>query len=185
QVTVRVVNDGDTEATVHWHGIRLDNRYDGTHQTQDPIPVGGEFSYRVAFPDPGVYWYHPHVRHDYNQELGLYGTIVVAPAQQDYWPAVNREVTLTIDDLLIEDGRIAPFRRSATNYAAMGRYGNVMLVNGVPDTTLAADKGEVVRFYLVNTANTRTFNVAFRGAHTKLVGGDSGRCEHEEFVDAV
>ena len=31
------------EATVHWHGLRLDNRYDGTHETQAAIPVGGSF----------------------------------------------------------------------------------------------------------------------------------------------
>jgi len=29
--TVRVTNHGDLEATVHWHGLRLENRYDGTH----------------------------------------------------------------------------------------------------------------------------------------------------------
>lgn len=184
-VVVRVINDGDMEATVHWHGVRVDNRYDGTHQTQAPIPAGGEFTYRVSFPDPGVYWYHPHVRHDYNQEMGLYGTIVVVPSEEDYWPTANREIALTIDDLLIEDGRIAPFSRSATTYAAMGRYGNVMLVNGEPDAALTAKKGEVVRFYLTNTANTRTFNVAFTGARTKLVGGDSGHYEYEQLVDAV
>ena len=35
QLIVDVQNDGDLEATVHWHGLRLDNRYDGTHETQD------------------------------------------------------------------------------------------------------------------------------------------------------
>jgi FtsP/CotA-like multicopper oxidase with cupredoxin domain len=40
-----------------------------------------------------------------------------------------------------------------------------------------------VRFYLVNTANTRVFKVAMPGARMKLVGGDSGRVEHEEFVE--
>jgi FtsP/CotA-like multicopper oxidase with cupredoxin domain len=30
-VTVHVTNEGDLEATVHWHGLRLENRYDGTH----------------------------------------------------------------------------------------------------------------------------------------------------------
>ena len=45
--------------------------------------------------------------------------------------------------------------------------------------------GEVVRLYLVNTANTRIFNFAVPGARTKLVGGDSGRYEHETFVDEV
>src|SRR5947209_3756972 len=62
EVVVNVVNDGDLEATVHWHGVRVENRYDGTHQTQAPISVGGSFTYRVQFPDPGVYWYHPHIR---------------------------------------------------------------------------------------------------------------------------
>ena len=52
-VTINVVNRGDLEATVHWHGLRLDNRYDGTHETQPPIPVGGSFTARVEFPDPG------------------------------------------------------------------------------------------------------------------------------------
>ena len=42
-----------------------------------------------------------------------------------------------------------------------------------------------MRFYLTNTANTRVFKVALPGARMKLVGGDSGRCEREEFVDEV
>ena len=52
QLMVNVVNEGDLEATVHWHGLRLDNRYDGTHETQEPIPVGGSFTYRIDFPRP-------------------------------------------------------------------------------------------------------------------------------------
>ena len=67
----------------------------------------------------------------------------------------------------------------------MGRFGNVMLVGGETDLSLRARAGEVVRFYLTNTANTRVFNVALPGARIKLVGGDSGRCEREEFVDSV
>ena len=46
-------------------------------------------------------------------------------------------------------------------------------------------RGEVVRLYLTNTANTRVFNVAITGATLKLVGGDSGRYEREEFVESV
>ena len=130
ELVVNVTNEGDLEATVHWHGLRLENRYDGTHETQAPIQVGGSFTYRIAFPDPGVYWYHPHIREDYGQEMGLYGNILVVPADPDYWPPVHREVLLTLDDVLIEDGRIAPFSASETTYTAMGRFGNVMLVGG-------------------------------------------------------
>jgi FtsP/CotA-like multicopper oxidase with cupredoxin domain len=149
------------------------------------MPVGGRFTYHVKFPDPGIYWYHPHIREDYGQELGLYGNIVVTPTEPDYWPAVHRELTLTLDDLLLEDGKIAPFSRSEPSFAAMGRFGNVFLVNGEPELALPARQGEVVRFYLTNTANTRVFNVSLPGARLKLVGADSGHYEHEEFVEAV
>jgi FtsP/CotA-like multicopper oxidase with cupredoxin domain len=185
QIVVDAVNEGDVEATVHWHGLRLDNRYDGTHETQQPMPVGGRFRYRLEFPDPGVYWYHPHIREDYAQEMGLYGTIVVEPSDPDYWPRVNRELALTLDDILLEDGKVAPFSRAETTYVAMGRFGNVLLVNGEPDLALEARQGEVVRVYLANTANTRVFNVGLPGARMKLVGGDSGHYEREELVERV
>jgi FtsP/CotA-like multicopper oxidase with cupredoxin domain len=48
-----------------------------------------------------------------------------------------------------------------------------------------ARQHEVVRFFLTNTANTRVFDLRFDGARMKLVGGDSGRYEHEAFVEAV
>jgi FtsP/CotA-like multicopper oxidase with cupredoxin domain len=186
EIVVNVENQGDLDTTVHWHGLRLENRYDGVpHETQTPIPVGGSFTYRIRFPDPGLYWYHPHIREDYTQELGLYGNILVVPAEPDYWPAVNREVVLTLDDLLLEDGKIAPFSPTETSYAAMGRFGNVLLVGGDPDLALTAKAGEVVRLWLTNTANTRVFNVRLPGARMKLVGGDSGRVEREAFVSEV
>src|SRR4249920_1016915 len=186
QITVQVLNDGDVEATVHWHGLRLENRYDGVpHETQAPIPVGGTFTYQLQFPDAGFYWYHPHIREDYGLEMGLYGTIVVEPADPSYWPPADRHLTVTLDDLLVEDGHIAPFRKSGPNYVAMGRFGNIMLINGETEFAGEAAVGEVVRLYLVNTANTRIFNFAIRGARAKLVGGDSGRYERETFVEDV
>ena len=81
EIIVHVTNEGDLDTTVHWHGLRLENKYDGVpHETQTPIPVGGSFTYRMRFPDPGLYWYHPHIREDYTQEMGLYGNILVVPA---------------------------------------------------------------------------------------------------------
>src|SRR5262249_17510626 len=186
EVTVHVVNDGDLEATVHWHGLRLDNAYDGVpHETQVPIPVGGDFTYRIRFPDPGLYWYHPHIREDYTQEMGLYGNILVVPSEPDYWPPAHRDVLLTLDDLLLEDGKIAPFSPAETTYTAMGRFGNILLISGDPDLSLTARAGEVLRLWLTNSANTRVFNVQLPGARMKLIGGDSGRVEHEEFVSEV
>src|ERR671910_545953 len=185
EITVEIENRGDVEDTVHWHGLRLENRYDGTHQTQKPIAFGDRFSAVLSFPDPGVYWYHPHIREDYGQEMGLYGNVIVEPAEPDYWPPVHREVLLTLDDVLLEDGKVAPFSRAETTHSAMGRFGDVLLVSGETDLSLGAQRGEVVRFYLTNTANTRVFKVVLPGARLKLVGGDSGRVEHEQFVEEV
>ena len=185
EIAVNVVNEGDMEGTVHWHGLRLENRYDGTHETQAPIPVGGSFTARVAFPDPGVYWYHPHIREDYGQEMGLYGNVIVEPSDPDYWPPVHRDLALTLDDILLGEGKVAPFSRTETTHSAMGRFGDLLLVSGEPELALTAKTGEVVRFYLTNTANTRVFKVKLPGARMKLVGGDSGHVEREEMVDEV
>ena len=186
EIVVHVINQGDLDTTVHWHGLRLENKYDGVpHETQAPIPVGGEFTYRIQFPDAGLYWYHPHIREDYTQELGLYGNILVEPSEPEYWPPTDRDFILTVDDLLVEEGRIAPFSPTETSYAAMGRFGNVFLTSGDPDLRLEARVGEVVRLWLTNTANTRVFNLMVPGVRMKLVGGDSGRVEHQEFVESV
>ena len=186
QVTVAVTNDAELEQTVHWHGLRLDNHYDGVpYETQKPIAVGGRYTYQLRFPDPGLYWYHPHVREDYGQEMGLYGQIIVDPADPGYWPPVNREIPLTLDDILLTEDGVPAFHRSGPTHTMMGRYGTVPLVNGRSEPSFDVARGEVVRLYLTNTATTRIFNVAITGATLKLIGGDSGRYEREQFVDTV
>ena len=76
---------------------------------------------------------------------------------------------------LVEDGQVAAFRTSGPTFTAMGRYGNVMLVNGETELSEPAAVGEVVRLYLVNTANTRIFNVALPGARVLPLKND--RCQ--------
>ena len=102
-----------------------------------------------------------------------------SPPDADYWAPVNREIVVTLDDVLVEDGQHRAVPRRGPTHVAMGRFGNVMLTGGETNLDLDARAGEVVRFYFTNTANTRLFNVALPGGRMKLVGGDSGRYEHE------
>ena len=191
EITVRFTNDLELETTVHWHGLRHDYLFDGVPNIghhrgmQAPMKPGDSFSYRLRFPDPGAFWYHPHMREDYTQESGLYAPIIVEPSDPDYWPPANRELSLVVDDILIEDGRIGSFRKEGSSYTAMGRYGNVMLVNGEVRPRLSPKRGEVVRLYLLNTANTRVFRLRLPGARLKVVGSDLGRVEREQFVDRL
>ena len=186
EIFVNVRNETEMETTVHWHGLRLENRYDGVpHDTQAPIPPGGNYTHRLTFPDAGLFWYHPHMREDYAQEMGLYGNLIVDPAESDYWPPVDREFVMTLDDILIEEGAIAPFDPHHATFAAMGRFGNVLLVGGETFQQFDLRKGEVARLYLTNTANTRVFKVALPGVRMKLVGSDGGRYEREQWVQDV
>ena len=186
RVAVHVVNETGMETTVHWHGLRLANEHDGVpHDTQAPIAPGGTYTHLLTFPDPGVFWYHPHMREDYAQEMGLYGNVVVDPADDAYWPEADREIVLTLDDILVENGAIAPFDPHHATFAAMGRYGNVMLTAGDTAPEFEAAAGEVVRLMLTNTANTRVFKVTIPETRMKLVGSDGGRYERETWVEDV
>lgn len=187
EVTVRFRNALPMPTTVHWHGLRLDNRFDGVPDlTQPAVEPGGTFTYRLRFPDAGIYWYHPHVREDIQQDLGLYGNIFVRPSRPDAYGPAHREEFLILDDLLIDDQGLLPWGLEAPTHGAMGRFGNVMLVNGEAGWRTTARPGEVVRLFLTNVSNTRTFNLGFGpGARMKLVGGDLGNYAREHWVESV
>jgi suppressor of ftsI len=186
EIVVEFTNRLDQPTTIHWHGVRLENRFDGVPDlTQEPVPPGGSFTYRVRFPDAGIYWYHPHVREDIQQDLGLYGNLLVRSARADWFGAANREEVLMLDDLLVGDDGLVPFGREAATHAFMGRFGNVLLVNGEPGYELFVRRGEVVRFLLTNASNTRTFNLSFAGARMKVVASDVGNYEREQWIESI
>jgi FtsP/CotA-like multicopper oxidase with cupredoxin domain len=185
-IRVRFHNRIDLGSTVHWHGVRLDNRNDGVPEiTQDTVASGADFLYTVHFPDAGIYWYHPHVREDIEQALGLFGNILVDAPEADYYSPANTEHTLVLDDLLVNGDTLIPFGKEQPDFALMGRVGNVLLVNAEPQYTLRAKKGEVVRFFLTNVSSSRTWNVSFAGAPMKVIASDVSRFEHEERVSSV
>jgi FtsP/CotA-like multicopper oxidase with cupredoxin domain len=181
---VDFTNNLDQPTTVHWHGLRLQNKYDGVPDvTQKEVMPGEKFEYVLSFPDAGLFWYHPHVREDSQQERGLYGTILV----EDPFDSKNgiREEVVTLDDVLMEGYDLALFDDKETNYAVMGRYGNLMLTNGKTDYSLTVQKNTVLRLYLVNVANARPFNIRIPGAKMKVIGGDVGYYEKPFFQDSV
>ena len=184
-VHVRYQNRIEWPTTVHWHGIRLANAFDGAAGlTQAPVPPRGDFDYVVHFRDAGLYWYHPHLREDILKDLGLYGNVMVRAPREEYGPA-NREEVLMLDDLEVAPEGVMPYGRERASHALMGRFGNVFLVNGRTDWSLSVNSGEVVRFFLTNVTNARTFNVSFGNARIKVLGTDVGNFQREEWVESV
>ena len=183
-VTVQFTNNIDFPTTVHWHGLRLDYTSDGVPGiTQDPIQPGDSFEYNLKFPDEGIFLYHPHVRTEMQMEKGLYGNILVESDKSP--PQVDYEIPLILDDVSIIDGSLEKFDSDKVTKTLMGRFGNTMLINGNSDYSLEVKQGDISRFYLTNTANTRTFDFGIEQHKMKIVGDDASHYEKEMFSDSV
>lgn len=189
-IKIRLTNTlGDLDTTLHSHGVRLSEAFDGVPSMQGGKTTisgsGNTVEYTIHFPDAGTFWYHPHIRDDIGQGMGLYGNYIVTDTSSGFTTPVNREEYLMLSDILINRGQVAPFQKDVTDHAIMGRYGNTLLVNGTDTYSLDAKQGEVTRLYLTNAASARTFNFAIPGAQIKLVGSDSGKYTQETFVDSL
>ena len=62
RLRVRLVNRLPQATSIHWHGLRLDNRMDGVPGvTQPPVEPGESFTYEFVLKDAGTFWFHPHI----------------------------------------------------------------------------------------------------------------------------
>jgi len=71
-IFVNFTNNIDMDSSIHWHGLKLNNKYDGVPGLrQAPVKPGRSFLYKLDFPNEGVYWYHSHFREDKQQPLAM------------------------------------------------------------------------------------------------------------------
>ncbi len=56
-ISVHFTNRTEWPTAVHWHGIRLDNRFDGVPGvTQEPVAPGASFEYKISVYDGFCWW---------------------------------------------------------------------------------------------------------------------------------
>jgi len=151
QVTLTNVDVPDG-VTLHWHGLDVPNAEDGVAGvTQDAVLPGEEHVYRFVAEDAGTYWYHSHQVSHAQVRGGLFGTLVVLPAE-----------ALPETDLV----------------AAVHNYADRRTLNGSTGiTSAAAADGEPVRVRLVNTDNG-PLRAWVSGSTYRVVAVD-GRDVHE------
>ncbi len=187
-VTIKVtfINDTPFPGTIHWHGLRHDNAFDGIPGVTQPAVMPGEsFEYLVHFPDAGVYWYHPHVREDIQQDLGLYGNMMVRSPDHSFLSTVTKEEVIVLDDLTLSDGGNIPYGLEASNFSLMGRFGNVLLVNGEESIQLHAVQGDTLRLYVTNVSNTRTWNVSVETHSMQIMASDLSPFEWASWEESI
>ncbi len=91
---IRVHNLMKMETSIHWHGILLPNKEDGVpYLTTSPVEPGETYTFTFPLIQNGTYWYHSHTM--LQEQSGLYGSIVIHPAQPE--PELKEYVLLLSD----------------------------------------------------------------------------------------
>ncbi|MBC2771094.1 MULTISPECIES: copper resistance system multicopper oxidase [Pusillimonas] len=100
-ITIRVKNRLKEATSIHWHGIILPFQMDGVPGISFAgIAPGETFTYRFKVEQSGTYWYHSHS--GMQEATGVYGAIIIDPAQTDPIRA-DREYVVQLSDWTDED----------------------------------------------------------------------------------
>lgn len=96
EVTINVTNTLSETSSIHWHGIILPTGMDGVPGLSfKGIPPGETFTYRFHVNQSGTYWYHSHS--GFQEQTGVYGSIVVLPKQTEPIE-VHRDYVVLLSD---------------------------------------------------------------------------------------
>lgn len=91
---MHVHNEMDVPASIHWHGMLVPPEMDGVPGISFPgIPPHSSFTYRFPIRQTGTYWYHSHT--GLQEQLGLYGPIVVTPNSRQHGASEDHVVMLS------------------------------------------------------------------------------------------
>jgi len=95
-IRLNVVNELDEDSSIHWHGVLVPTQFDGVPGVSFPgIRPRSTFTYEFPVRQSGTYWYHSHS--GFQEQLGLYGPIIVDPAGPDP-VAFDREHVIVLAD---------------------------------------------------------------------------------------
>ncbi|GHO81767.1 hypothetical protein KSD_95380 [Ktedonobacter sp. SOSP1-85] len=132
-VVVKLVNTLPEGVTIHWHGVRVPNVADGVAGiTQNAVKPGQSYTYRFLATDPGTYWYHSHEQSDEQVARGLFGMLIVDPAQPTERDDVDAQIILH-------------------DWESLG--GGITINTTQQVSRVSAQAGEWVRLRLLNTRN--------------------------------
>jgi FtsP/CotA-like multicopper oxidase with cupredoxin domain len=174
-VRINVTNRLPDTTTVHWHGLILPNVMDGpAHVTQLPIKVGQMYRYEFTAVQSGTYFYHSHDHVDRQQSLGLYGALIIDPANAaDEIPA-DHEYTLQLQEWLVRDG---------LTYPAMPMEGgmpNYFTINGraYPSTdSIKMKVGETLKVRFIGSSSGFIHPMHIHGGPFVVVARDGNTLE--------
>ena len=149
-ISAQVENRLPSPTSIHWHGLALRNDMDGVpNLTQRSIPANGSFTYRFTAPDPGTYWFHPHV--GVQLDRGLYGPLIIEDPREPL--SYDSEAVLVLDDWtdgistgpdqILADMRKEGMRNMGSMSSMSGMSPNSTGMGTTPEKPLGEDTGDV------------------------------------------
>ena len=95
-VTLRVTNTLREDTSIHWHGILLPANMDGVPGLSfNGVRPGETHTYRFTVRQSGTYWYHSHT--GFQEQRGLYGTLIVEPREPEPFSYERDHVVMLSD----------------------------------------------------------------------------------------
>jgi blue copper oxidase len=187
-VTLRNRLGDDT--TIHWHGLMVDERNDGSGL--HPVRHGESQRYRFSVHNRGgLYWYHAHPHGGTGEQVhhGLAGLLIVEDADElALREALDLRDGISDFPLLLSDKQFG--LRNAIKYE-LGEddwIGNKVLVNWSADARLDVPR-RLCRLRLCNASNARVYKLVFRTGRRILpywlIGTDGGLLEKPLRTDQV
>lgn len=97
EVVVRVTNRLDEPTSIHWHGLLVAGVMDGAPGFNGYVGIAPRetYTYRFALRQAGTYWYHSHSAGQ--EQLGMYGAIIIEPAAGERI-RVDRDYVVVLSD---------------------------------------------------------------------------------------
>jgi len=169
-VRINVTNGLPEETTVHWHGLILPNQMDGPAEiTQRPIMPGGTYTYEFTVEQHGTYFYHPHAKPDRTQALGLYGALIIDPANPADEVPADHDYVVELQEWLMREGLTYP------SMPMDGGMPNYFTINGkaYPSTdTIHMKVGETLKVRFIGTNNGFIHPMHIHGGPFEVVARD-------------
>lgn len=171
RVRINLRNKLPESTTVHWHGLILPNKMDGPSEiTQEPVPPGGGYTYEFVVGQSGTFFYHSHDHPDRQQALGLYGALLIAPAETaSAPPTADHEIVIQLQEWL---------KREWLTYPAMlmeGGLPNFFTINGksYPATERVRMRvGETLKARFIGTSNNFIHPMHIHGGPFEVIAVD-------------
>ncbi|BBG05905.1 FtsP/CotA-like multicopper oxidase with cupredoxin domain [Pseudonocardia autotrophica] len=176
ELAVRLTNRLDQPTNLHTHGLRVSPQANSDNPFVRVDPgTSFDYLYRIPPDHPaGTFWYHPHHHGVVADQVfaGLAGVLLVDPhpGPGAPEPAVSTDRVLLITDTTLDSG--GQIVDPTAMDRAMGRQGEMVLVNGQYQPTIPATPGATQRWRVINGCVSRALAIGLQDHQLGLIAYD-------------